>query len=70
MKYFISCIVPNVRRVGITQFEATSLNEAKAIAEELAPCRCEIQLYKVKKFDERLPTGEFISKEDAVKLGY
>lgn len=69
LKYFVSAIIPGVRQVGIMQFEATEA-EHENKAEELCPVRASFQSYRLEKFDDNLPIGNFIDAAQAKKLGY
>ncbi len=69
IKWFVSAILPNERQVGIMQFEATN-DEYKNKAEKLCPVRASFRAYRVTKFDNNLPIGEFIDVKQAKKLGY
>ncbi len=69
IKWFVSAIIPNVRQVGIMQFEATEAEHEKK-AEELCPVKAGFQSYRLKEFDDNLPVGEFIDAEQAKKFGY
>jgi len=68
-KWFISCIVPGDRLVGIIQLLCKE-DEVKKLSEKLAPCRCEFKAYRVTGFDTDIPIGEFINTEKAKAAGY
>ena len=67
-KWFVSCILPGIRPLGLMQFESTA-NEMQDIAESLAPCRCEFQAYKIPEFEDNVPVGEFVDFETAKGAG-
>ncbi len=69
IKWFVSAIIPGVRQVGLMQFEATEAEHEKK-AEKLCPVRASFRSYRLEKFDDNLPIGEFIDVTSAKKFGY
>lgn len=68
-KWFVSCIIPGDRQVGVVQLEAEA-GDVKDIVERMAPCRCEFQAWCIEKFDDEIPVGEFVDADRLKTLGY
>ncbi len=70
MKWFVSCILPGVKRLGAMQFEAEDEPAAVKIAEEMAPCRGVFQSWEMSEFEDGMRVGVFVDQEGMIELGY
>lgn len=72
-KWFVSCIIPNVRPIGGMQFEAEDDEDTvQNIAEGLNPCEClcSYKAYQIQEFDPEIPIGEFVDSDTLKEHGY